>query len=140
MKGRKPPKGAPNMSKEIETDNSRPLTYSQAGDYLLPDLILEEQASPVTEETIGKYGRMRKNFLKQHRAMSYNSLLLGEKLYHHLREIDRTANERMEQLMKELTGKNPPPDKTTDQMGWVSHMNSLKAQAEETILNELIYN
>nr|WP_083273348.1 TnpV protein [Geosporobacter ferrireducens] len=127
------------MSKETETDNSRPLTYSQAGDYLLPDLILEEQASPVTEETIDKYGRMRKNFLKQHRAMSYNSLLLSEKLYPHLREIDRTANERMEQLMKELTGKNPPPDKTADQMSWVSHMNSLKAQAEEIILNELIY-
>lgn len=120
-------------------DNSRPLTYSQVGEYLLPDLILGEQASPLQEEPIGKYGRIRKNFLKQHRAMSYNSLLLNEKLYPHLRETERTAGQRMEQLMKELIGKNPPPDKTTDQMGWVSHMNSLKAQAEEMILNELIY-
>ena len=127
------------MSKETEMDNSRPLTYSQVGEYLLPDLILGEQASPLQEEPIGKYGRIRKNFLKQHRAMSYNSLLLNEKLYPHLRETERTAGQRMEQLMKELIGKNPPPDKTTDQMGWVSHMNSLKAQAEEMILNELIY-
>jgi len=128
------------MNKETKTNNSRPLTYSQAGDYLLPNLILEEQISPVTEEPIGKYGQMRKNFLKQHRTMTYNSLLLEEKLYPHLRETDRTANARMEQLMKELTGKNPPPDKQADQMGWVSHMNSLRVQAEEIIQNELIYN
>ena len=126
------------MNKETKTDNG--LTYSQAGDYLLPDLILSEQISPVTEEPIGKYGQMRKNFLKQHKTMTYNALLLGEKLYPQLREIDRMANQRMEQYMKELSGKNPPPDKETDQMGWVSHMNSLKAQAEELIQNELIYN
>ena len=128
------------MSKETQTDNSRPLTYSQSGDYLLPDLVLEEQISPVIEEPIGKYGQMRKKFLKEHRTMTYNALLLEEKLYPQLRETDRTANARMEQLMKELTGKNPPPDKGTDQMGWVSHMNSLKAQAEELIQEELIYN
>lgn len=115
------------------------LTYSRAGDYLLPDLILEEQTSPVTEEPIGKYGQMRKNFLKQHRTMTYNALLLEEKLYPQLREIDRMAEQRMEQYMKELAGKNPSPDKEMDQMGWVRHMNSLKAQAEELLLDELIY-
>lgn len=125
------------MNKETKTDYS--LTYRQAGDYLIPNLILSEQISPLTEERIGKYGQMRKNFLKQHRTMTYNALLLEENLYPQLREIDQMADQRMEQYMKELTGKNPPPDKKKDQMGWVRHMNSLKAQAEELILDELIY-
>ncbi|MDD3227968.1 MAG: TnpV protein [Oscillospiraceae bacterium] len=125
------------MNKETKTNNS--LTYRQAGDYLIPNLILSEQISPLTEEPIGKYGQMRKNFLKQHRTMTYNAMLLEEKLYPQLREIDRMAGQRMEQYMKELTGKNPPPDKEKDQMDWVRHMNSLKAQAEELILAELIY-
>lgn len=115
------------------------LTYSRVGDYLLPDLILEEQTSPVREKPLGKYGRLRRSFLKQHRAMSYNSLLLSGELYPHLRETDRTAEERLEQILTELTGKNPPPDKEKEQMNWVRHMNSLKAQAEELLLDELIY-
>ena len=125
------------MNKETKTDYS--LTYRQAGDYLIPNLILSEQTSPVTEEPIGKYGQMRKNFLKQHRTMTYNALLLEEKLYPHLREVNRTAEERLDQMLTELAGKNPPPDKEMDQMDWVRHMNSLKAQAEEMILDELIY-
>ena len=62
------------------------------------------------------------------------------KLTEYLASISRTAEERMERLMEELTKKDPPPDKATDQMGWVGHMNSLKAQAEEIVLAELVYN
>ena len=114
------------------------LTYSRVGDFLIPDLKLNEPPEELAEP-IGKYGMMRRKFLKEHRTISYNSLLLDEKLYPHLREIDRTANERMERMMEDLTAKNPPPDKEADAMGWTAHMNSLKAQAEEMILHDLIY-
>ena len=112
------------------------ITYTREGDYLIPDI----QLTPVKPEALGKYGRMRMAFLKEHNPMLYNSLTLTEKLFPHLYEIQRTASRRMEQSMGELLKKNPPPDKMTDQMGWVRHMNSLKAQAEESVLEELIYN
>ena len=93
-------------------------------------------------ESIGKYGRMRKNYLKEHRPVLYNSLLLSEKLYPHLLEIDRTANRRMELMMPELMKSAGVTEslKAADPMRWVGLMNNLKAQAEETILAELIYN
>ncbi|WP_369283004.1 TnpV protein [Oscillibacter sp. GMB15532] len=114
------------------------LIYSRSGDYLLPNLALTPQPG-AENATLGKYGRLRRSFLKQHRAISYNSLLLSEKLYPHLWETEETANRRMEQLMAGLTQKNPPPDKKADQMAWTAHMNSLRQQAEEVILHELIY-
>ena len=111
------------------------LAYSKKGDYLIPDLIIPEQDQP-----IGKYGRMRKNYIEKHRPILYNSLLMQGKLYSHLLEIDQTVNRRLEQLMKDLLVKQPAPDKATEQMAWVGHMNNLKAQAEEMIFAELIYN
>jgi hypothetical protein len=111
------------------------LTYTQVGDYLLPDIRLK----PRPNIPLGKYGMMRLSFLKEHNKILYNSLLLKERLYPHLLEIDETANKRLVLIMRELEIKNPPPDKATNQMGWVSHMNSLKAQAEEFIFAELIY-
>ena len=114
------------------------LTYSQKGDYLLPDLALSE--SPMMpEEPIGKYGMMRRKYLKEHRPILYNSLLLSEKLFPHLRETEQTATNRIQAQMAMLLSKNPPPDKSTAQMQWVAHMNSLRSQAEEITINELIY-
>lgn len=113
------------------------LTYSCCGDYYIPDLKLSEQA----ETSIGKYGRMRKRYLKTHRPILYNSLILQERLYPHLLEIDRTANERMDILMPQLM-KAAGVDETlkaADQMRWVGLMNVLKAQAEEMILSELVF-
>ena len=113
------------------------LTYTKNGDYLIPDLTMTEPT-----ESIGKYGRMRKNYLKEHRPVLYNSLLLQEKLYPHLLEIDRTANSRMELMMPEMMRSAGVTEslKSSDPMRWVGLMNNLKAQAEETILSELIYN
>ena len=113
------------------------LTYTKNGDYLIPDLTLEQQP----EAPLGKYGRMRRNYLKEHRPVLWNSLLLTEKLYPHLREIDETANRRLEQMMQELTAKNGLTEqmKASDPLKWTGLMNNLKAQAEETILTELIY-
>ncbi|MDD3393433.1 MAG: TnpV protein [Anaerotignum sp.] len=110
------------------------MTYSRNGDYLIPDLTLTEQTQP-----IGIYGRLRKNYLKEHRTPLFNSLLLSEKLYPHLLEIDKTANRRLTQIMTELQQTQKAPDKMTQQMEWVGYMNNLKAQAEELILTELIY-
>ena len=110
------------------------LTYIRCGDYDIPNLKLSEQP----ETSIGKYGRMRKSYLKEHRPILYNHLLMSEKLYPHLWEIQETATARMEQMMAELLKANPAPDKKSNQMAWVQHMNMLKAQAEEVILTELI--
>ena len=90
---------------------------------------------------IGKYGRMRREYLKTHRPILYNRLLLSEKLYAHLSEIDRTVQERTERIMNELMKQNGVTEKmkAENPMLWVQMMNNLKAQAEEVILTELIY-
>ena len=111
------------------------ITYSRNGDYLIPDLTLTEQPT----QPLGKYGRMRKTYLQEHRKALFNHLLLSEKLQAHLLEIDQTANRRLTQIMADLQKTQVPPDKMTQQMEWVGHMNNLKAQAEEMILTELIY-
>ena len=69
----------------------------------------------------------------------YNTMLLNGSLYPHLMEVEQTAESRMQQMMTELLKQNPAPNKEQHQMSWVQHMNSLKAQAEELVLNELIY-
>ena len=112
------------------------ITYSRNGDYLIPDIKLTEQPT----QPLGKYGRMRKTYLEEHRKALFNHLLLSEKLQAHLLEIDQTADRRLEQVMSDLQKTQTPPDKMTHQMEWVGHMNNLKAQAEEMILTELVYN
>ena len=77
---------------------NNPMTYIQNGDYLIPDLNLSHQP----EKPLGKYGRMRKTYLKEHRPILYNQMLLSEKLYQHLLEIDETAQSRLEQMMPQL--------------------------------------
>ena len=112
------------------------ITYTRCGDYNIPNLTLSETET----KPLGKYGRMRKKYLQEHRPVLWNCMILSETLYPHLREIDDTANRRMEQLMSELLTSAPAPDKETRQMAWVQHMNALKTQAEEIIFAELIYN
>ena len=110
------------------------LNYTQTGDYLLPNLTLHQPKNP-----LGKYGRMRLNFLKQQHPVLYHTMLLNGSLYPHLMEVEQTAESRMQQTMEQLLKQNPAPDKESRQMAWVQHMNSLKAQAEELVLTELIY-
>ena len=117
--------------------NQNTLTYSRNGDYQVPNLVLSENE----QKPLGKYGRMRKTYLKEHRPVLWNQLILSEKLYPHLREIDETSNRRMEQMMPELMKANGVTEemKADDPMMWVGLMNNLRAQAEETILTELIH-
>ena len=110
------------------------VTYTQKGDYLIPDIQME-----TTEvQPLGKYGRMRRAFLEENNPMLLNDLILSERLFPHLWEIQRTATARIDQLMIQLLQKDPAPDKKTDPMAWTQHMNSLKAQAEEIVTAELI--
>ena len=113
------------------------LTYTRNGDYLIPDLSLSEQP----EKPLGKYGRMRKAYLKEHRPILYNQLLMSEKLYPHLIEIDETAQSRLEQLIPQLAKDAGATEqlKASDPMRWVGLMNACKAQAEEILMAELIH-
>ncbi|MBQ7299814.1 MAG: TnpV protein [Clostridia bacterium] len=113
------------------------MTFTKNGDYLIPNLSLSE----TSEKPLGKYGRMRKNYLKEHRPVLWNSLLLSESLYPHLREIDETATSRLERMMPELMKAAGVTEelKATDPMQWVGLMNNCKAQAEEIILAELVF-
>ena len=113
------------------------LTYTMNGDYQIPDLKLTEQP----EKPLGKYGRMRKAYLKEHRPLIYNQLLLTEKLYPHLIEIDETAQSRLEQMMPQLAKDAGATEqlKACDPMRWVGLMNTCKAQAEEILMAELIH-
>ena len=94
------------------------------------------------DKPIGKYGRMRQRYLKEYRPASYSSLLLTEKLYPHLLEIDEAANERMDILMPQLMKAAGVTEelKATDPMKWVGLANACRAQAEEIILEELVFN
>ena len=114
--------------------NSRNVTYSTVGDYQLPNLTLSQPKIP-----LGKYGRLRRTYLMNHRPVLYHTMLLNGSLYPHLMELEQTAESRMQQMMTELLKQNPAPDKEKNQMSWVRHMNSLRAQTEEIILTELIY-
>ena len=110
------------------------LSYTQTGDYLLPNLTLHQPKTP-----LGKYGRMRLSFLRQQRPVLYHTMLLNGSLYPHLMEVEQTAESQMQQTMQGLLKQNPAPNKEQNQIAWVQHMNSLKAQAEELVLTELIY-
>ena len=110
------------------------MTYRQIGDYRIPNMELENQSDRV----LGKYGRMRRAFLEQNNPMLLNDMVLTERLFPHLWEIEDAANARVELLMKQYLEQNPAPNKETDQLGWARHMSSLKAQAEEVVMTELI--
>ena len=114
--------------------NSRNVTYSTVGDYLLPNLTLNQPRKP-----LGKYGRLRRTYLMNHRPVLYHTLLLNGSLYPHLMEVEQTAESRMRQSMEQLLKQNPAPDKEKNQIAWVQHMNSLREQVEEVIRTELIY-
>ena len=114
--------------------NSRNVTYSTIGDYQLPNLTLKQPQKP-----LGKYGRLRRTYLMNHRPVLYNTMLLNGSLYPHLMEVEQNAKSQMQQTMAQLLKQSPAPDKEQNQMAWVQHMNSLKTQAEELVMTELIY-
>ena len=113
------------------------LTYTMNGDYLLPNLTLPQQPTML----LNKYGRMRKTYLKENRPVLWNRMLLNGTLDSHLQEISEAASRRLSQMMQEMAAAQGVTEelKASDPMGWTQQMNSLKAQAEEVILTELVY-
>ena len=114
---------------------SNEITYSKSGDYQIPEIAIPRQNQP-----LGRFGMMRKDYLNQHRGILYTTMAMKGTLFPHCLEVESQANLRLELMTEELSAQNPPPNKVTDPMGWTAHMNNLKAQAEEVITNELIYN
>ena len=112
------------------------LSYVQQGEYSFPKLCFEAENPP-----IGKYGLLRKSYLKEHKRGWYSSLLLTGKLDEHLAEIDRTCTERVELIMNQLAQREGATEalKAADQMEWVARMNNIRARAEEIVLSELVY-
>ena len=102
----------------------------------MPDLVLREE-----EPTYGKYGMLRKQFLKEHRPIRYQNLLLSGKLTAHLNQIDQEVTEQVEVLMKQMAEKKGVTEelKAQDQMKWVGLMNDIKVSAEEIILKNMVY-
>lgn len=116
------------------------LTYTQVGDYLIPDLMMDSE-DEVEETPLGKYGMLRETFLKQHHHGTYTSMLLTGRLEPHLREIGRQAQEQVDRMVDKLKKRNGVDEamKARDQMGWVQTVNSFTAQAEEIVLTEIVY-
>ena len=112
-------------------------TYRQEGDYLIPNLALPDEA----EYQIGKYGRMRRSYLKEHRPILYTNLLASGMLHRHLAEIDQACNERMAIIVSDMARQEDVTEalKAADQMEWVRRMNSIRNRAEEIVLTELVY-
>ena len=111
------------------------LTYTMQGDYLIPDL--ETPESP----KVGKYGMLRRTFLREHKDGIYTGMMLDGTLNSHLEEVDAQANRMMDKLTEQLKVLNGVTEqmKSKDQMKWVQLMNSIRNSAEEVVLRDLIY-
>ena len=114
------------------------IEYTKVGDYYLPNLVVPEN---MKNFKIGKYGKLRLRYLKEHKKAEYTILLMDNELQKHLMEIDKIANERFDLLMKQFAQKENITEelKGKDQLKWVGLMNNIKHSAEEIILKELIY-
>ena len=123
------------MKKRIY-DEKNGLSYTLHGDYYLPDLEIYEE-----EPTYGKYGIMRKQFLKEHRSARYQYLVLTGKLTEHLNQVDKEVREKVEMLMEQMDEQWGVTEelKMQNQMEWVRKMNNIKNVAEEMALLEIIY-
>ena len=112
-------------------------TYRQCGDFFIPEMAL-----PDTEKiSIGKYGRMRQRYLKEHRGVLYNAMILDGTLWSHLAEVDKTCKERMDVFilgLKETQGITEEL-KAHNPMAWVGAMNNIRSAAEEILFAEVIY-
>ena len=112
------------------------ITYKTVNDVQIPDLSLPET------EPIGRYGRMRQRYLKENRPVLWNHLVLTGSLYEHLHEIETAAQSRIDLILPKLAAEAGATEalKATDPLRWTGLMNACKAEAEEVVLNELIYN
>lgn len=113
------------------------LKYKQEGDYLIPDLEIDEQI----EQPLTKYGMMRKKYLEEHRSGMFAIMILNGNLWKHCLEIQEQAEQRMDILVEQMAKAQGVNEelKATDQMKWVGLMNNIRHSAEEIVVQELIY-
>lgn len=123
--------------KERFIDERTGIEYIRKGDYYLPNLVIE----PQRKINLNRYGRLRLEYLKNHKKTEYTILFIENKLTDHLEEIQETAMKRVEEIIQKLKLQSDLTEemKNTDQFYWVGMMNNFKNQAEEIVLNELIY-
>lgn len=123
-------------NKEVK-ENKYGIEYTKIGNYYLPNLVLEKEEKII----LNKYGRMRLKFLKENKKAEYTIMFMNGTLNKHLKEIQETAEKRINIIMEQLKQQNNLTEemKNTNQLYWVSMMNNLKSTAEEIVLNELIY-
>lgn len=123
--------------KENKIENKYGIKYTKVGDYYMPNLVLEKEEKII----LNKYGRMRLKFLKENKKAEYTIMFMNGTLNKHLKEIQETAQTRVNIIIEQLKQQNNLTEemKNTDQLYWVSMMNNFKNVAEEIILNELIY-
>lgn len=123
--------------KESYIDERTGIEYRLVGDYYLPNLVLEQEEKII----LNKYGRLRLKFLKENKKAEYTIMFMKGTLNKHLKEIQKTAQERVDIIVEKLKTKNNITEdmKNTNQLYWVGMMNSFKNTAEEIVLNELIY-
>ena len=112
------------------------INYIRVGDYYIPDLTLPEETRP-----IGKWGRMHREYLKEHKPIQYNCLLLSGKLWTYLADLNEQAQDRLDRMIDQMRVTEGITEtlKAIDPMAWVSTMNNIRNRAEEIILQELIY-
>ena len=112
-------------------------TYRQEGDYFIPNLALPD----IGAYPLGKYGRMRHCYLKEHRPALYSTMTLNGTLQQHLAEIDQACHERMERLCAAMAAREGATEalKASDQLEWVRRMNGIHNRAEEIVMAELVY-
>ena len=123
--------------KESYIDEKTGIEYRLVGDYYVPNLILKKEEKII----LNKYGRARLKFLKENRKAEYTIMFINGTLNKHLKEIQETAEERIEVIIEQSKEKNHLTEemKNTDQLYWVGMMNNFRNTAEEIVLNELIY-
>ena len=112
------------------------INYIRVGDYYIPDLTLTEESRP-----IGRWGRMNRDYLREHKPIQYTRLLLSGRLWTYLADLDEQAQDRLERIIDQMKATEGITEalKASDPMAWVQHMNNIRTRAEEIVREELIY-
>lgn len=112
------------------------INYIRVGDYYIPDLTLTEESRP-----IGRWGRMHRDYLREHKPIQYNCLLLSGKLWTYLADLNEQAQDRLERMIDQMKVSESISEalKASDPMAWVQRMNNIRARAEEIVREKLIY-
>ena len=123
--------------KESYIDDRTGIEYKLVGDFYIPNLSMKQEEKII----LNKYGRLRLNYLKTHKKAEYSIMLIDGTINKHLKEIQETAQSRVNLIIEELKAKSNLTEemKNTDMLYWVGTMNAIKQQAEECVLNEIIF-